>query len=238
MGEEINIYCDETRHLQFDKTNSMVIGAVSCSKAHVREIFKRIREIKQKHNLPKSFEIKWAKVSPSKVKFYHDLIDLFFDRDELSFRAVIINNKQALDHEKYKQTHDEFIYKMHYECVKVLLEPKKVYHIYIDLKDTQGGKKIEKLHEIICNTQADFKRKMIKSVVQIQGEQVELVQLCDLLIGALCYINNNFNTSKAKVELLKRIQERSTYNLRQTTLIREEKFNLLVITANSGPHVL
>lgn len=235
MSNEINIYCDESRHLEKDRANTMVIGAVMCSKSEVKSISQRIRDIKKKHRLSKTFEIKWSKVSPSKVAFYLDLIDLFFDTNDASFRGVIIPNKNNLNHINFKQTHDEFIYKMHYEVIKVLLDPKLIYHIYIDMKDTQGGKKIQKLHDVICNAQFDFEKKIIQSVVQVQAEQIELVQICDLLIGAVCYANNNFTTSKAKQEIIRKIQYRSSYSLKQTTLIRENKFNLLVISPREKP---
>ena len=101
---EINIYCDESCHLENDSWKVMVLGAITCPDSEKRKVFERIREIKQKHNLSKTFEIKWTKVSKSKVGFYLDLIDYFFDNENLGFRAIIIPDKNKLNHDNFKQT--------------------------------------------------------------------------------------------------------------------------------------
>jgi hypothetical protein len=77
--EEINIYCDESCHLEHDSSNAMVIGAISCDKDIASEINKRIKSIKQKHHVYKYAEIKWVKVSKSKIEMYKELIDLFLN---------------------------------------------------------------------------------------------------------------------------------------------------------------
>lgn len=47
MPTTINMYCDESCHLEHDGINVMGLGAVWCDKKHVREINERIREIKK-----------------------------------------------------------------------------------------------------------------------------------------------------------------------------------------------
>ena len=75
VSNEINIYCDESCHLQNDKQKVMVWGGIICPCNKTKEIFKRIREIKYKHLKNNQFEIKWTKVSSSKLNFYLDIID-------------------------------------------------------------------------------------------------------------------------------------------------------------------
>ena len=93
MKQTYNVYCDESCHLENDRHKAMVIGAVSCPLEKTRKISDRIREIKTHHNLKKTFEVKWTKVSPAKVSFYKELIDYFFDNNDLQFRALIIPDK-------------------------------------------------------------------------------------------------------------------------------------------------
>jgi len=62
-----NVYCDESGHLEHDHLSVMVLGAVWCPLEKAAEIAGRLREIKVKHSLPASFEVKWAKVSPAKL---------------------------------------------------------------------------------------------------------------------------------------------------------------------------
>src|SRR5579864_5169764 len=93
MAELFNIYCDESCHLERDTYSVMVLGAVWCKAEQVREIGCRIRELKGKHDIGNSFEIKWTKVSPAKKDFYLDLVDYFFDDDDLHFRGLLIPDK-------------------------------------------------------------------------------------------------------------------------------------------------
>lgn len=90
MSEIYNVYCDESCHLENDHQQVMVLGAVWCPQEKAREISVRLREIKVHHGLPPEFELKWTKVSPAKARFYLDVMDYFFDDDDLFFRALIV----------------------------------------------------------------------------------------------------------------------------------------------------
>ena len=85
MNPVYNIYCDESCHLENDHQNVMVLSAVWCPFEKAHEIFVRIREIKIKHGMKADFEVKWTKVSPAKRDFYIDLINYFFDDNDLHF---------------------------------------------------------------------------------------------------------------------------------------------------------
>lgn len=61
-----NVYCDESGHLEHDEVPVMVLGALWCPREKAREIAVRLREIKARHGLSPSFEVKWTKVSPAK----------------------------------------------------------------------------------------------------------------------------------------------------------------------------
>jgi len=226
MSEIFNIYCDESCHLENDQQTVMVLGAVWCPLDKKVEIFNRIKEIKQKYGLSSVFEIKWTKVSPAKAQFYLDIIDYFFDDDDLHFRTLIVPDKNKLDHILYHQTHDDFYYKMFFDMLKIILKPEAKYRIYLDYKDTQGGKKIKRLHDVLCNNMYDFSRGIIERVQTVCSKEVQLVQLADLLTGAVSYVNRSLTTNSGKVELIERIQKRSGYSLKKTTLLLEQKFNI------------
>lgn len=51
MRDLINIYCDESCHLENDGQNIMALGAVFCPASKKSEIFNRLHELKLKHNL-------------------------------------------------------------------------------------------------------------------------------------------------------------------------------------------
>lgn len=226
MPEIYNIYCDESCHLENDHQQVMVLGAVWCPLEKKNEVFSRICEIKIKHGLKSVFEIKWTKVSQAKVDFYLDVMDYFFDDDDLHFRALIVPDKSVLDHESFKQSHDEFYYKMFFDMLKVILNPNDRYRIYLDYKDTHCAEKVRRLHDVLCNNLYDFSRKIIERVQTVYSQEVQLIQLTDLLTGAISYINRNLNANPGKVKLIERMIQRSGYSLKKSTLLLEKKVNL------------
>jgi len=226
MTQIFNVYCDESCHLENDHQKIMVLGAIWCPLEKTHEIVVRINEIKARHGLTPGFEIKWSKVSPAKTQFYMDLVDYFFNDDDLHFRALIVSDKSNLEHDTFRQSHDEWYYKMYFNMLKVILDPNARYRIYLDIKDTRSAEKVAKLHDVLCNNLYDFSRQIIERVQTVRSHEVRILQLTDLLIGALSYVNRELFTSKAKQLLVMRIQERSHYSLTMTTLLRENKFNL------------
>lgn len=234
MGEVLNVYCDESCHLERDGIPTMVIGAVWCPKVSARNLCEGVRAVKQKHSLATSFEIKWTKVSPGKLAFYLDLVDFFFARDDLHFRGVLIPDKRVLDHARFAQEHDTWYYKMFFVLLKEVIDPTCAYRIYIDIKDTRSEQKRARLEEILRNAKYDFTGQIVKRVQQIRSHESEIMQLADLLIGAVCYRNRNLATSDAKLQVIARIQQRSGKSLVRTTWPREPKFNLLSWQAKTG----
>src|SRR5208337_4171548 len=177
MSSLINIYCDESCHLEHDCHLSMIIGAVWSADEKKTEITQRINDIRARHNMPREFEFKWTKVSPSKLQMYMDLVDYFFDNDDINFRCVVVANKNKLDHIRHSQTHDDWFYKIYFTMLKVILRPNDKYHIYLDIKDTKSKEKVRKLHNILCHNHYDYARSMIERVQQIRSHEIAHAQL-------------------------------------------------------------
>ncbi|MDD2636314.1 MAG: DUF3800 domain-containing protein [Bacteroidales bacterium] len=225
---EYNIYCDESCHLENDGIDVMVLGAVYCPTHEKTEIFNRIKEIKEKHNLNKNFEIKWKKVSESKEGFYLELINYFFDNDNIHYRGLVIPNKSKLNHDLFNQDHDTFYYKMYFDLLKVILDPESSYNIYLDIKDTQSQEKVLRLQEVLRNNHYDYNSKIINKIQQVQSHEVELLQITDLLTGALSYLHRGLRSNNGKLNLIEKIRRRSGYSLLKTTLYKEDKMNVFV----------
>ena len=225
-----NIYCDESCHLEHDGINVMVLGAIWCPHDATREINGRIRDIKIRNGISSTAELKWTKISPAKLQLYIDLVNYFFDEGLLHFRAVVIPDKAQLDHERFNQTHDDWYYKMYFEMLKQILTPEDRYEIYLDIKDTNSNRKAQKLREICSNSIYDFNKTIIRKLQPIRSEEVQIIQIVDILIGALGYANRQFADghvkSTAKLTIIDLIRRRSGYSLHKTTLLREAKFNL------------
>lgn len=188
----INIYCDESCHLEHDNAQAMLLGAISCDSRNKARIYQLIRNIKIKHGLSPRCEIKWTGVSPSKVDFYLELIDTFYDEKALSFRAVVIKNKPKLDHNRYNNgDHDLWYNKAYYYLLHPYIVSGDKYKIFIDIKDTLGGARTDILNKVLCNKKHDFNQQLIKGVYQIKSHESEILQLTDLLIGAVGSYHNS-----------------------------------------------
>jgi hypothetical protein len=233
MSQIYNIYCDESCHLENDSQKAMVLGGVWIAEEKVKQILARIKEIKVQHGLKSDFEIKWTKISPAKTDFYINIIDYFFDTDDLNFRCIVVPDKKLLDHKKYHQNHDDFYYKLYFDMLKTIFDPNNKYNIYIDIKDTNGSEKIKKLHEILCNNIYDFDRKIVSKVQTVRSHEIGVLQITDLLIGAVSHFsrNNNFS-SEAKKKIISRIEKRTGYSLEKSTLSKERKFNMFIWEAS------
>jgi hypothetical protein len=223
-----NIYCDESCHLEHDKQTAMVLGAVWCSKDNSDKINNEIKEIKVKHNLSKYFEIKWTKVSAGKLNFYHELVEYFFENPDLHFRALVIPDKSILNHEAFNQTHDDWYYKMYFNLLNKIIEPRDENYIYLDIKDTRSAGKVRYLENVLRSSEYDFESKVIKKVQNIHSHESQQMQLADLLIGAVSYENRGIETSDSKISITDLIKKTTGYSLKKSTLLSENKFNIFI----------
>lgn len=227
VTSSFNVYCDESCHLEHDRQSAMAVGAVWCSSLKAAGHAREIRALKVKHGLNPQMEIKWTKVSESKIDFYLDILQSFFEDSDLHFRAILIPDKSQLDHEHFKQSHDEWYYKMYFDMLKLIISPSAKYKIYIDIKDAWGAKRVQRLHEIICNNMYDFSREIVERVQIVRSDEFEVMQLADLLTGALAYAARGLKGNRGKIRIVEFIRRQTGYSLLKSTLYREEKFSLL-----------
>ncbi|MEJ5125822.1 DUF3800 domain-containing protein [Comamonas sp. MYb21] len=223
-----NLYCDESCHLENDGHLAMVFGALVVPYGRHKALSNELKELKKKHDIFHNTEAKWGKISPAKVDFYIELIDWFFSEPELKFRALVVPDKNILNHDGFNQTHDDFYYKCWYQTIITLLSRENSFNIYLDKKDTRSQAKAVKLEEVLNNKLLDFDKSIIKRIQHAHSHEVPLFQLTDVLLGAISYVNRGLSTSEAKVSVLQRIREKSKLGLNRTTLLREEKLNILV----------
>lgn len=205
----------------------MVLGAVWCKTSKVQEASKRIREIKARHRIKTGTEVKWVKTSSKNPQPYLDLIDYFFDDDDLHFRCVLIPDKGVLDHKSYEQTHDSWYYKMVFRLVEPIICPTESYRVYLDIKDTRAWDRSQHLLNVIQSTRRARGRPLAIKIQPIRSHESDLMQICDLLLGAVGYNNRGLATSPGKLAIIERIKKRSGHSLRDTTWLREAKFNML-----------
>lgn len=221
-----DLYCDESAHLSHDRLPWMALGVVWCPHEKTREIAVRLREIKQRHGFDPHTELKWTKVGPGKVRLYLDLLDYFLDDDDLHFRAMLVDKERYDAQIAGSDGHDAWYYDLYFELIEPLLHPDGRFRIFLDIKDTRSQRRVQGLHDVLCNSQLDFDRQIVERVQQVRSHEVEQLQLTDLLLGAVTYANRGLATSAAKLALVERLRDRSRLSLTKSTLLREPKVNL------------
>lgn len=216
----VNFYCDESCHLENDKSKYMLIAYVSSPLNQVKLHHNNIKEIKNKHNFKN--EIKWSSVSKSKYHFYADLIEYFFASD-LQFRAIVVD-KSKINNLEHSQSFDDFYYKMYYQLLFHKIDMENEYNIYLDVKDTLSAYKVRKLKELL-----NIRYSSIKNLQNIHSHESLLMQLTDLLMGAISYHLRGLNKVIAKNNLIEKIEKSTKNPLNKSTDRDFGKFNLFFI---------
>ncbi len=220
-----SIYCDESCHLEHDGFPIMCVGAIRLPNDKCEQYKNDIKTIKRKHGI--LHEIKWNTISATHIPMYKELIDYFFSSD-MEFRCVLITYKDRLDNESFNNgSHDNFYYKMIYY---LLYNPYTVspydskYRVFLDIKDSNGRKRLDKIQQVFSNKfhgESPF-----KSFQHIRSHESQFIQLTDIFIGAIGYKARGLESSHAKMEIIKYLEEKSGYTLNEGTEPFESKFNI------------
>jgi predicted ATP-binding protein involved in virulence len=228
---DFDIYCDESNSDVLSSNKSkysfMVIGGIwlpSQEKSAIKQDIKKIREAYGCYG-----EIKWNKVSNSKLDFYLALFDYFFSKD-IRFRAIIVD-KLKVDLIKYHKADAELgFYKFYYQLLHHWILDFNSYSIYIDLKTNKLGDRVKILKDCLQNSNITSD---IKKMQALHSHEVIFIQLADLLTGAVSSKFNNSITSQAKQVIIKAIENHLKHEIKPTSRdIR--KFNIFKINPKGG----
>ena len=219
MSKTFNFYCDESTHLENDGMPYMMIAYVSSAYNQLKQHKEAIKNIKAKHKI--KGEIKWSNVSGGAYPFYSDLIDYFFSTD-LNFRSIIVD-KSKFKNNKQGISYDDFYFRMYYQLIHHKVNQSYNYNLYLDIKDTRSHKKLKKLNEILqYNTS-------IRNCQFIRSHESSLMQLTDLIMGAINYKLRGETKMIAKLKLIEKIENHCQIPITKSTPKGEEKFNLFFI---------
>lgn len=226
---EIEIYCDESNQQLLVKEDAdgrpyFSIGGIWLPSEKRTEFKQGIKAIREKENC--FGEIKWNKVSPSRLNFYLQLVDYFFQQDlDLRFRCILIDTTK-LDLSTYHQADQELgYYKFCYQLIKNWIDDFNSYSIFVDCKTNRNYDRLRILHSYLSksNLLAD-----IKSIQSLSSNEVVFIQLADLLLGAVTAKLNNATVSEAKLMVIKQIED-NLKNPIMPTARGVRKFNIFKI---------
>ncbi len=231
---EIDVYCDESYPDLFcsklPQIRYLFIGSVWLDRAN-RNIYKSsIHKLRDEYKF--GGEFKWSKVSPSKLDFYIELIDWFFDQgNNLRFRCIAVDHEQV-DLIQFHQSDQELgFYKFYYQVLHHWIHSFNSYNIYCDHKNNRLRNRLRTLHACLSNSNLTA---LIGTVQSVRSEESVLIQLSDVLVGlASARMNESLVHGSAKETLALHLEQRLRRKISPTAQA-EKKFNVFRINLQGG----
>lgn len=186
MPQTANIYCDESRYSN-EQDPYLVIGAVKCLREDKQGIVHDIARIKAEHGI--SGEIGWKTVSKSKAAFYRDILKWFVGNDRIVFRCVMADKKKL-----WSRDDEDAFYVVYHQLLSHWMLPDSTYHIYLDRKKNSRNDRIPTLRQKVMRDVSNTAT--IACAEEVESRECTPVQIADLLIGAVGYVQNGHTDPK------------------------------------------
>jgi hypothetical protein len=207
----LHLYCDESRHLPHDREPFMLMGLVCCPAEKVREYHRELRDLCRQQKVSDQFEVKWAHLHPGKLALYRAWLDWFLAKADVSFRAIVLPDKRDLYQKLPEDRRDDLYYRLYSQLLRnEMLGDEARFRVFMDQKDTRGGKKVAALQQLLRAQAGDEVGENVLGLQQAQSHEIRLLQLTDLLLGAVGYARIHGASGKgsaAKRQLIAQLEE-------------------------------
>lgn len=231
---KFEVYCDETRPDLFTSANPngryLMIGSLWLP-ADMRDTAKsRIAELRTKHNV--FGEIKWRKISPSKQDFYIELIDLFMSFGlDMRFRCVAVDRTEV-NMGRLNGDAELGFYKFYYQAIHHWILDHNEYSVFCDLKQNRDRSRLSTLKTVLGHANRTSE---IGAVQSLPSPEVVLLQLCDVLLGAIsARMNENQIDGAGKALVVEHLERRLDRHRLGPTAAAERKFNVFRMRLQGG----
>lgn len=180
-----HIYCDESSL----SDRYSCYGGIIVNNNYLSLVRDAITSLRDKHFL--NTEIKWSKISNQYYNKYYNLIcdiSSLVNKDIIHFRSIVIDNHQVSHSRNNNGDKEKGMYKFYYLLLKhcFLKDISGECDIYIDKRSTNYN--LDELRDFINRTQ-DINT-YVTSVKHIDSKKSDLIQINDLLLGALAFHKN------------------------------------------------
>ena len=231
---KFEVYCDETQPDLFTSAHPdaqfLMIGSLWLP-AELREVVKaKIAGLRHQHGV--HGEMKWRKVSPSKVDFYTDLIDLFMSFGlDLGFRCIAVEHT-AMNLGLHNGDAELGFYKFYYQVLHHWILDRNEYTVFCDLKRNRDRTRLATLERVLNNAN---RTSIVRDVQSLPSPEVVLLQLCDVLLGAAsARMNERKDLGAAKESVIAHLERRLNLTRLRPTHRSEGKFNIFRIGLGGG----
>lgn len=213
----LHIYCDESRQTS---NRYMVLGGLII-RASLMPVFNEAMS-SYRHKFNMTAELKWSKVSKTKLPEYKGFVEYFFalnSTERAHFHCIIIDNHKV-DYRKYHGNDKELgMYKFFYQLILHTFgrhyttgDPRIVVHF----DKSQSRYPLADFRDILNNGIAKSYNRPRDTFVSIESrdsKDCEALQINDILLGAVGFHKNGCHLipgcSQPKCELAKYIADQS-----------------------------
>lgn len=229
---KFDIYCDECFPDLLTSKNPqaefVIIGGLWIPRERRESLKQQIHDLRDTHKI--GGEIKSRKVSPSRLSFYRELIDLYLNKGhDVRFRAIAIDRK-LIDLSKFHEDSAELsFYKFYYQLLHHWLLPNADYQVFCDYQTNQEPGRLHELRQVLksANPLTTF-----SSVQWVRSKESVLTQLSDVITGLVsARLNETPQAGSAKSELLNYLESKLGRPIAGTS-VSEKKLNVFAIRLN------
>lgn len=216
-------FFDETGNLNDKANRYFAMGMLKCSQPYFLDY-----EIQQLRQREKFFdEIKFNKLSKKNINFILKILDLIFKIPGLKFSSFLIN-KDDIDFQSEFKNDLWLAYEVFAEKLLIgNISPREIIIVIADYVTTPRNVKFEiKVKHAVNN---HFKRLALAGVCRVDSKGVNLIQIVDLILGAIAYDykmkNKLVSGDRYKIKFLNEFKK----NLRIKSFIggfRDSNFNV------------
>ena len=220
------IYCDESCwEALYDKDSHQyaVIGGVWIPAEKRQDVKARIADLKRKYSL--FGEMKWNRICPGSVEMYKELIQYFFDDEQIRFRAICIKASEV-NHERFNAGNGELgFYKFYFQLIHHWMVMGNSYQVFVDYKTNGYQHRVKELGSILNNASTA----VLTQIQALPSEESVLIQLADVMTGAVASSFNNQGTKSAAKQCIRELIEKHLGHGIKGTSLGESKFNVFNI---------
>lgn len=231
---KFDVYCDESSPEALASENAdnkfLLLGSLWLPTDQRVRFKDAIHKLRDKHKV--GGEFKWNRVSPSRVDFYCELIEMFFAQGEdLRFRCIAVDCDKV-DLTKFHANDQELgFYKFYYQLLHHWILDFNEYAFYLDFKKNRRRDRLHVLQDCLDNSNLSS---LVTNVQATESSQSVLIQLVDVLTGcASRRINATPTGSAAKEEVVDAVEKHLGRQIGPTAR-HERKFNVFRINLSGG----
>lgn len=172
-----------------------VVGGICAHRATLQGVYKTLSEYREAFNMRS--ELKWSKISDQKIKEYRWLVDYFFamnNSNHIQFHSIIFDSHQWNHHRYNNGEGDTGLSKLYYQLILHKFMKRCGPHgtLYTCLDHRNSKTSLEDLKKMLNSAYCRDSGQIapLKQLVSKHSHDDDLLQLNDVILGAVCAVRN------------------------------------------------